>query len=174
MWNHAYIQCHVCACRCVSIHIMLTGFFKKLSWIGGSNPVTLFPTTEAARMIPPTSEKLLFLLRNKESVRNTDWVNRVPFVEALRLKNNELGSDNDAIASSVSEKDKLFMSNCKLVLSKPLVTNKLKGRPADKRSGSTSCTTTANDSRVKTTCVSFSGMGMLSVTCSIDSLRLWG
>ena len=155
-----------------AIHSTLTGFFTKLSWIGGSSSIKVVPTTDAAIMIPPTTEKLLSLRKNSESVRNTDWVILVLFFEALILLNSELGSDNDAMASSVSEeKERLSMSSCELVSSKPLVTSALKVRPR-KLSGSTSCTATASDSRIKTTCVSFSGIGMLSTTSSTDSLRL--
>ena len=154
------------------IYSTLTGFFTKLSWIGGSNLFNIVPTTDAAIMMPPTTEKLLSLRKNSESVRNTDWIILVLFLEALILSNSELGSDNDAMASSVSEeKDRLFMSSCELVSSKPLVASALKVRPK-KLSGSTSCTATASDSRIKTTCVSFSGIGTLSTTSSIDSLRL--
>ena len=143
-----------------------------MSWIGGSSSVSVVSTTDAARTMPPTTEKLLSLRKNSESVRNTDWVILVLFFEALSLLNSELGSDNDAMASSISEeKDRLFMSSCEFVSSKPLVTSALKVRPG-KLSGSTSCTATASESRIKTTCVSFLGIGMLSTTSSIDSLRL--
>ena len=180
MYVCMYVCVYVCMCICTHVWLLvlceygeLTGFFTKLSWIGGSSSVTLVPTTEAARMIPPTTEKLLSLRKNSESVRNTDCVTLVLSFEALVLSNSELGSDNDPMAPSVLEKDRLFMSSCELVPSKPLVTSALKVRPA-KWLVSTSCMATANDSRVKTTCVSFSGKGMLSVTSSIDPLRLQG
>ena len=92
------------------------------------------------------------------------------FLEALRLSNSKLGSDNNAMVSSVSEKDKLFMTSCEFASSKPLVMAALRVRPG-KLSGSNFCTGTAKDSSVKTTCVLFSGIGMLSVT-SIDCQRL--
>ena len=95
--------------------------------MGGANSVNLVPTTDAARMIPPTIEEMLSLRKKSESVRNTDWVNLVLFVEVLMLSKSELGSDNDAIASSVS--DRLFMSSCEFVSSKALVTSALKVRP---------------------------------------------
>ena len=149
---------------------MLTGFFTKLSRTGLSTSILVVPTTDAPRMIPPTSE-LFSLRKNSESVRKTDWVILVLFSEPLRLSNSELGSDNDPMASSVSEKDRLLMSSCELVSLKLLLTSALKVRPR-KLSSSTSSTATANDRRVKTTFVSFSGIGMLSVTSSVEFLRL--
>ena len=124
-------------------------------------------------MIPPTTEKLFSLCKNSELVRNTDWVILVLFFEALRLSKSVLGSDNDPMASSVSKNDRLFMSSCAFASLNRLVTSTLKVRPA-KWFISTSCMATANDSQVKTTFVSLSGKGMLSVTSSIDSLRLQG
>ena len=139
----------------------------NVSSIGGFNPVILFPTTEAKRMTPPTFEKLLSLRKNSESVRKTDWIILALEFEALSLSNSELGSDSDAIAPLISENDKLLLSSFELDSLKLLMIPTLKTRPG-KLSGSTSCTATANDSRISITCVSFSGMGKLAVMSSIN------
>lgn len=92
------------------------------------------------------------------------------FLEALRLSNSELGSDNDAVESSVFENERELVSNCEFASSKPLILA-LKLRPRN-IAGSTSCTATPKESKVKMACVSFSGIGMLSDTTSSDSRRL--
>ena len=142
----------------------------KRAVIGGLRFSTLsVPTTPAAIMTLPTFLELLVLLKKSESVTNTDSVTLVPFVMLSRVK--LLGRERDAVGLclGVSPKKRSLSFIVRFELKSPSTALKLSPMNVV---GFTFWTDTAKVVCVTTTDVSFSGMGMFSVTVSRASNSL--
>ena len=153
------------------LRYILTGFFRNVKEIGGSNLSTVLFTTLAATTILPTSSALSFLLKYSASVRKTDLVIRDEFETSSKSKR-FCGRVREAVEDVTEEKSKLFSSSSKSSENGLPPKETLKTCVSN-TSGLTSWIDTANESCGKMIGpVWFSGMGIFVVTICTASNSL--